>query len=105
MADTQLTRLTISELAPRIRAREISPVEVTEAALAMADRLQPTINSFITILHDEARKQAREAEEALARGDYRGPLHGIPHRHQGQHRNGRHPDNRRLEGACQLRAG
>ena len=78
MADTQLAKLTISELAPRIRAGEVSPVEVTESALAMADRLQPTINSFITILHDQARKQAKEAEEALARGEYRGPLHGIP---------------------------
>ena len=78
MGDTELLKLTISELAPKIRSREVSPVEVTEAALARADRLQPTLGSFITILHDQARSQAREREEALARGDYRGPLHGIP---------------------------
>ena len=78
MAGTQLAKLTISELAPRIKAKEVSPVEVTEAALAQADRLQPTINSFITILHDQARRQAKEQEDALARGEYHGPLHGIP---------------------------
>ena len=78
MADSGLLTLTISELAPKIKAREISPVELTEAALAQADRLQPTINSFITILHEQARSQAKEQEAALMRGEYRGPLHGIP---------------------------
>ncbi len=78
MADTGLLELTISELASKIRAREVSPVEVTEAALAQAERLQPILNSFITILHEQARAQAREQEAALARGEYRGPLHGIP---------------------------
>ena len=78
MTGSDLITLTISELAPRIKAREISPVELTEAALAQADRLQPTLNSFITLLHEQARSQAREAEAALMRGEYRGPLHGIP---------------------------
>ena len=73
-----LLKLTISELAPKIRAGEVSPVEVTAAALAQADRLQPTLHSFITILHDQAMSQAKEQEAALARGEYRGPLHGIP---------------------------
>jgi aspartyl-tRNA(Asn)/glutamyl-tRNA(Gln) amidotransferase subunit A len=78
MANADLLKLTISELAPKIKAREVSPVEVVEAALAQADRLQPTLNSFITILHDRAMEQAKEQEAALARGEYRGPLHGIP---------------------------
>ena len=78
MTGSELVTLTISELAPRIKAREIPPVELTEAALAQADRLQPTLNSFITILHEQARNQAREAEATLMRGEYRGPLHGIP---------------------------
>ena len=78
MADSELNTLTISELAPKIKAKEISPVELTEAALAQADRLQPTINSFITLLHEQARSQAKEQEAALMRGEYRGPLHGIP---------------------------
>ena len=78
MTDSPLVTLTISELVPKIKAKEISPVELTEAALAQADRLQPTLNSFITILHEQARRQAKAQEAALMRGEYRGPLHGIP---------------------------
>ena len=78
MPDADLIRLSISELAPKIKAREVSPLEVTEAALEQADLLQPKLNSFITILHEQALRQAREMEEALMRGEYRGPLHGIP---------------------------
>ena len=78
MAESDLMSMTISELAPKIQAKEVSPVELTEAALARVDRLQPVLNSFITILHDQARAQAKEQEAALMRGDYRGPLHGIP---------------------------
>ena len=78
MADFDLVNMTISELAPKIQAKEISPVELTDAALAQLDRLQPVLNSFITILHDQARAQAKEQEAAVMRGDYLGPLHGIP---------------------------
>ena len=78
MAATELLTLSIAELATKIRARDVSPVELTEAALAQAERLQPSLDSFITILHDTARQQAREQEAALMRGEYRGPLHGIP---------------------------
>ncbi|MEE9146887.1 MAG: amidase [Candidatus Tectomicrobia bacterium] len=78
MTNSPLVTLTISELLPKIKAKEISPVELTEAALAQADRLQPTLNSFITILHEQARRQAKAQEAALMRGEYRGPLHGIP---------------------------
>ena len=78
MPDTDLLNLTIADVAEKIRTREVSPVEVIEAALEKAERLQPTLNSFITILHQQARDQAREQEAALARGQYRGPLQGIP---------------------------
>ena len=78
MADTALLTLTIAELAPKIQARQVSPVEVTAAALAQADRLQPTLRSFITLLHDQAMDEARKHETEIARGEYRGPLHGIP---------------------------
>ena len=78
MAELDLLKLTISEIAPKIRSGEVSPVELTEAALAQADRLQPALNSFITILYDQARSQAKEQEAALARGEYLGPLQGIP---------------------------
>jgi aspartyl-tRNA(Asn)/glutamyl-tRNA(Gln) amidotransferase subunit A len=78
MADTELLTLTIAELAPKIRARQVSPVEVTAAALNQADRLQSTLRSFITLLHDQAMDEARKHETEIARGEYRGPLHGIP---------------------------
>ncbi len=78
MSNADLLQMTISEMAPKIKNKEVSPVELTEAALAEADRLQPTLNSFITILHERAMDQAREAETAIAQGKYLGPLHGIP---------------------------
>jgi aspartyl-tRNA(Asn)/glutamyl-tRNA(Gln) amidotransferase subunit A len=53
-------------------------VELTEAALDRAHKLQPRLNSFITLLPEQAMSRAREEEAALMRGDYRGPLHGIP---------------------------
>ena len=78
MADAELLKLTISELAPKIKSREVSPVEVTEAALAQVEKAQPVLNSFITILGDGARAAAREQEAAIVRGEYLGPLHGVP---------------------------
>ena len=78
MSASELLKLSISELSVQIKARKVSPVELTEAALTQADRLQPTLCSFITILHDQAMRQAKEQEAALARGVYLGPLQGIP---------------------------
>jgi len=78
MPNDDLLELTITELAPKIKAKEVSPVEVAEAALARADRLQPKLNSFITLLHDQAMSAAKKQEAALARGEYLGPLQGIP---------------------------
>ena len=78
MASNELLSSTISELAPRIRAGEVSPVELTEAALARAGEMQPRLNTFITLLADQAMEQAREEEAAIARGEYKGPLQGIP---------------------------
>ncbi len=78
MAGNELLSSTISQLAPRIRAGEVSPVDVTEAALSQARAMQPTLNSFITLLEEQAMAQAREEEAAIARGEYKGPLQGIP---------------------------
>ncbi len=78
MPGSDLLSSTISELAPRIRSGEVSPVELTEAALARAESMQQTLNSFITLLPEQAISQAREEEAAIARGEYKGPLQGIP---------------------------
>ncbi|MCY4416363.1 MAG: amidase [Chloroflexi bacterium] len=78
MPENELLKLTISEIAPMIQARSVSPVDLTEAALAEAERQQPRLNSFITIMREQAMAQAEHAEDELSRGQYRGPLHGIP---------------------------
>jgi aspartyl-tRNA(Asn)/glutamyl-tRNA(Gln) amidotransferase subunit A len=68
----------ITELAPRIASREISPVEVTEAILARIERHEPALNAFIAVTADSARHAARAAEAAIMAGYHLGPLHGIP---------------------------
>lgn len=70
--------LTIAKIAPLIRKRKISPVELTDFFLERISRFQPRLNAFITVTSDFARKQARQAEREIAAGRYRGPLHGIP---------------------------
>lgn len=67
-----------TELAAAIRARRLSPVEVTRAALDRISRAQPVLNAFITVAEDKAMAQAREAEAAVMRGEALGPLHGVP---------------------------
>ena len=71
-------KLTIARIAPLIRKKQISPVELTEFSLERIHRLQPKLNAFITVTAELARKQARQAEKEILRGKYRGPLHGIP---------------------------
>ena len=70
--------LTIHELIRKIRDRSISPVELTRNCLARIDQLNPTLNAFITVTADSALDQARRAEQEILRGEWRGPLHGIP---------------------------
>jgi len=71
-------KLTIAGIAPLIRKKQISPVELTEFSLERIHRLQPKLNAFITVTPELAQKQARQAEREILRGKYRGPLHGIP---------------------------
>ena len=75
---TDLHYLTVSETAELIRTRKLSPVELTEALLARIVTYQPQLSAFITVTTDLARTQAKQAEQDIARGNYRGPLHGIP---------------------------
>jgi len=69
---------TIKSLSHGIRARQISPAELTRDCLARIERLNPKLNAFITVLADSALDRARRAEQEIFRGKYRGPLHGIP---------------------------
>jgi aspartyl-tRNA(Asn)/glutamyl-tRNA(Gln) amidotransferase subunit A len=78
MNEQELTGLTIAGAARLIKARKLSPVELARASLERIERLQPTLGAFITVTADLAMRQARTAENEIARGDYRGPLHGVP---------------------------
>ena len=71
-------RPTIQSLSHGIRAREISPAELTHDCLTRIEKLNPKLNAFITVLAESALDEARRAEQEIFRGKYRGPLHGIP---------------------------
>jgi aspartyl-tRNA(Asn)/glutamyl-tRNA(Gln) amidotransferase subunit A len=66
-----------TELAARIRAKDLSPVEVLHAHLQRIDALNPTLQAVVTLV-DGAMDRARQAEAALMRGELWGPLHGVP---------------------------
>lgn len=68
----------VSDLAAAIRKRSLSPVDLTEACLERLNRLGAGLGAVVTITRDTAIAQARAAEAEIARGNYRGPLHGIP---------------------------
>ena len=73
-----LVRLTLVEVADRIREGELSPVEVARASLDRTEQLNPLLNAAVAVLADQAIEAARKAEREIAAGDYRGPLHGVP---------------------------
>lgn len=68
----------IQAIAARIRAGEISPVELTRRSLDRITERDPELNAFQLVLAERALDAARLAEEEIGRGDYRGPLHGVP---------------------------
>src|SRR6476469_9410588 len=67
-----------ASLAARIRRKELSPVEVVDAAIARIEAHNPKINALIIFGYDDARNAAKAAEAAIMRGDKVGPLHGLP---------------------------
>jgi aspartyl-tRNA(Asn)/glutamyl-tRNA(Gln) amidotransferase subunit A len=66
------------ETSELLRKRELSPVELTKNCLARIEKLNPSLNAFITVTAKSALTQARSAEAEILRGRWRGPLHGIP---------------------------
>src|SRR5690348_15390950 len=67
-----------TQLATAIRAGHVSATEVLQAHLAQINAHNPTLNAVITLDAERAYERAREADEALARGEHWGPLHGVP---------------------------
>lgn len=78
MSDAELVWRSALEVAALIRAKQVSPVEVTEAALARIGELNPRLNAFCLLAADAARARARDAEIAVMKGEPVGPLHGVP---------------------------
>ena len=68
----------LTDIAAAIRNRDVSATEVLEAHLARIDEVNPTLNAVVQLCADRARAEAAEADNALARGDELGPLHGVP---------------------------
>jgi aspartyl-tRNA(Asn)/glutamyl-tRNA(Gln) amidotransferase subunit A len=69
----------IRDLAELVRTRQVSPVELATTFLDRLDTLGPHYNAVVTVTRERAMEQARRAEQEIAAGRYRGPLHGIPY--------------------------
>ena len=79
MAASEILFQSVAELAPLLKKRRISPVEVVRAFLDRIESVNPKVNAFITVTAGQALEQARKAEREIATGRYRGPLHGVPY--------------------------
>jgi len=78
----EICTLSANELARRVRARDLSSREVVGAFLARIDSVNPRVNAIVTLVADMAMERAAAADEALARGEAVGPLHGLPIAHK-----------------------
>src|SRR5665213_435671 len=80
MAD--LCFLSARELRSLIRSRKASALEIMQAHLAQIERVNPKVNAIVTLVAEPALKQAQKADEAVARGETLGALHGLPVAHK-----------------------
>jgi amidase len=74
----ELAYLPATELALRIRRRQLSPVEVVDAFIQRIEQRNKSLNAFVYFGFEDARKRAKETEQALMAGEALGPLHGVP---------------------------
>jgi aspartyl-tRNA(Asn)/glutamyl-tRNA(Gln) amidotransferase subunit A len=78
MSDTDLLFTPAAKAAALIRARKFSPVEYVDVVLKAAEQTNARLNCFRVLMHEEARRDAKAAAEAVSRGAPLGPLHGVP---------------------------
>ena len=78
MDKKEIPFLTASQLSRLIETKEVSPVEATEAYLDRIQEVDPKLNSYITVTGEQALAAAQQAEQEIATGMHRGPLHGVP---------------------------
>jgi aspartyl-tRNA(Asn)/glutamyl-tRNA(Gln) amidotransferase subunit A len=77
-AVSELPLLELADASLAVQKKEVSPVELTSACLERIERLNPKLNAFITVMDTSAMEDARKAEAEITRGEWKGPLHGIP---------------------------
>src|SRR5206468_2261041 len=75
---TILRMWTIHQAAEQIRTRKLTPLDLLDQCLARVDQLESKVRAWVFVARDEAREQAEKLTKELDRGQYRGPLHGIP---------------------------
>jgi Asp-tRNA(Asn)/Glu-tRNA(Gln) amidotransferase A subunit family amidase len=78
-AEDDLAFATVAQLAPVVKSKQISSVELTKFYLARLKKYDPVLRAVITFTDELAMKQAEQADKEIAAGKYRGPLHGIPY--------------------------
>lgn len=78
MPTTELHYLDLLEVGRRIQAKDVSSVDVTRALLDRIDRLDGELKSYVTVTADQALSDAARADAEIAKGEIRGPLHGVP---------------------------
>jgi aspartyl-tRNA(Asn)/glutamyl-tRNA(Gln) amidotransferase subunit A len=79
MPGEEIFYLSLSELAKRVEAKKLSPVDLTQVYLDRSQKLGPRFNAYAVLTPEIALEQAKAAEKEIQRGHYRGPLHGIPY--------------------------
>jgi aspartyl-tRNA(Asn)/glutamyl-tRNA(Gln) amidotransferase subunit A len=75
---SELPLLELAEVSKAVQKKEVSPVELTRACLERIERLNPTLKAFITVTDVSALEEAGKVEAEIMRGEWKGPLHGIP---------------------------
>ncbi len=78
MSESDLLFMPAIKAAALIRTRKLSPVEYLDTVLKAVDKTNPKLNCFRAVMVEEARRDAKKAEEAVTRGEPLGPLHGVP---------------------------
>lgn len=78
MINTDIFKLSVTEIAQKIKAKEVSSVELTQALLDYAKSINDKTNAYISFREEEALEEARQADKTLAEGAYLGVFHGIP---------------------------
>lgn len=82
VSESEICYMTATEMVRRLRAKQLSAVEVMTAHLSQIERINPLVNAIVTLLPEEALAGATAADASLRRGDALGPLHGLPIAHK-----------------------